>query len=67
MKVVVDRELCQTHAACTGDAPDVFDLRDGELVILQEHPPESLREDVETAAKYCPTGAISIVEDDADA
>jgi ferredoxin len=32
----------------------------GYLTILQEQPPEELRERVELAVKYCPTGAISL-------
>ncbi|HEY6881071.1 MAG TPA: ferredoxin [Polyangiales bacterium] len=61
MKIVIDWDLCQGHANCTGDAPEVFRVDDdGKLHVLIEEPPESMREAVETAARYCPTGAISI-------
>jgi len=44
-----------------GEAPEVFKVDDdGMLTLLQEEPPERLREKVELAAKYCPTGAILI-------
>jgi ferredoxin len=44
-----------------GEAPEVFKVDDnGFLAILQDHPPEALREKVELAVKYCPTGAISV-------
>ena len=61
MKIVIDWELCQGHANCTGDAPEVFHVDDdGKLHLLLESPEESLRPGVELAARYCPTGAISI-------
>ena len=42
MKVVVDRDLCQGHAACEGEAPEVFSVsKKGELTVLQPEPPES--------------------------
>ncbi len=64
MRIVVDRDLCQGHAACEGEAPEVFSVsKKGELTILQPEPPESLRAAVELAVKYCPTHALSIEED----
>jgi ferredoxin len=61
MKIVVDFDLCQSHALCTQAAPEVFEVRDdGFLYILQETPPESLRGKVKKAASECPTGAITI-------
>ena len=45
-------------------APEVFHVDDDdELHLLQEHPPESLREVVERAVNACPKGALSIVEE----
>jgi len=61
MRIKVDFDLCQGHANCMGEAPDVFQVDDnGFLNILQEEPPEALREKVELAVKYCPTGAIRL-------
>jgi len=61
MKIVMDYDLCQGHATCMGEAPEVFKVDDdGMLTVLQEEPPEELRTKVEAAAKYCPTGAITI-------
>ena len=37
---------------------------DGYLYVLDEHPPEALRERLREAVNGCPTGAISIVEDE---
>ena len=61
MKIVIDWDLCQGHANCTGDAPEVFEVdADGKLHVLIEAPGEALREGVQNAVRYCPTGAISI-------
>lgn len=64
MRIVVDRDLCQGHGACEGEAPEVFSVsKQGELTIVQPEPPEDLRPKVELAVKYCPTHALSIEED----
>jgi sterol 14-demethylase len=65
VRIVVDRDLCQGHAACEGEAPDVFSVsKKGELTILQPEPPEELRPAVEAAVKYCPTHALTLIEED---
>ena len=66
MKVVVDYDVCASNAVCMGIAPEVFEVRDdGFLYILDEHPKgEELTKKVRMAANNCPTGAISIEEDD---
>jgi sterol 14-demethylase len=67
MKVVVDRDLCQGHAACEGEAPEVFSVsKKGDLTILLPEPPEELRSAVALAVKYCPTHALSIIETEED-
>jgi len=61
MKIVIDWDLCQGHANCTGDAPEVFHVDDeGKLHVLVSEPSEDLRPKVELAVRYCPTGAIRI-------
>ena len=63
-KVVVDRDLCQGHGVCEAEAPEVFSVsKKGELTVLAESPPDEQRELVELAVKYCPTHALTIVED----
>ncbi|HEX4338410.1 MAG TPA: ferredoxin [Polyangiaceae bacterium] len=64
LRVIVDRQLCQGHGVCMSEAPEVFEVgRDGKLKLLNERPPEALREQLDEAVKYCPTGALSIVEE----
>ena len=64
-RLVVDSDLCQGHAVCEGEAPEVFAVdAHAQLTVLQPQPPIGSREAVELAVKYCPTGALSIVETD---
>jgi len=68
MRIEADLDLCQGHAACEMEAPDVFAVpRRGKVSILDSAPPESLRGDVENAVRYCPTQALRIVADRRDA
>jgi ferredoxin len=44
-----------------GLAPEVFEVRDDDLLyVLDENPPEELREKVLAAVRTCPKNAISI-------
>jgi len=64
MRIVVDYDLCQGHAACEGEAPEVFAVsKKGELTVLDPNPPEEQRAAVQLAVKYCPTHALRIEED----
>ena len=64
MRVVVDFDLCESNALCMGILPQVFEVRDDDLLyVLDEHPPEELREKVMEAVRTCPKNAISLQED----
>ena len=64
MRVVVDRGLCKGHGVCMEEAPEVFHVaRDGTMTLLVAEPPEDQRRKVEEAVKYCPTGALAILEE----
>ena len=65
MKVLADLDLCQGHQMCQGEAPDVFDFDEDadQVVVLKEHPDESLRPQVMDAVKYCPAMALAIEEE----
>ena len=63
MKVVVDFDLCESNALCMAAAPEVFEVRDDDfLYVLDEEPPEALRDKVVAASKACPKVAITIVD-----
>ncbi len=62
-RIVVDRDLCQGHGVCEGEAPNVFVVsKAGELTVLDERPGGDRRA-IEAAVKYCPTHALRIVEE----
>lgn len=64
MRIVVDRGLCQGHGVCETEAPEVFATpKQGQVDVLDETPPKELRAKVQLAVKYCPTHALTIVED----
>jgi ferredoxin len=61
MRVVVDFDKCVSNAVCMGLVPEVFEVRDdGFLYVLQDEPPEELRDKVQSAERSCPTQAITI-------
>jgi ferredoxin len=63
VRVVVNFDLCESNAMCMSSAPEVFEVRDDDvLYVLQAEPPEELREKVEAAARACPKMAITIVD-----
>lgn len=67
MRIVVDLDLCQGHAVCQAEAPGIFTVpKRGQVEILDPTPGPGRREDVANAIRYCPTQALSLVEDEAD-
>lgn len=65
MTVSVDRDLCQGHAACEGECPEVF-RADGPgrtVRVLIDEPPPELHDKVRSAARYCPNQVISLHEE----
>jgi sterol 14-demethylase len=59
MLVTLDRDLCQGHAVCASEAPEVFKLDDtGKVTALLEEVPPELQLKVRQAQKFCPTRAI---------
>ena len=60
-RVVVDFDKCESNALCMGVAPEVFEVREDDfLYVLQEQPPDELRDKCNEAARVCPKQAITI-------
>jgi len=60
-QITIDRELCQGHATCMAEAPELFHVDEaGNLTVLQENPPLDLLNKARQAEKYCPAKAIKI-------
>jgi sterol 14-demethylase len=63
LKVVLDRDLCQGHGVCVGEAPEVFRLAaDGKVELTGAELTGELHGKVRAAAKYCPTRTIRLEE-----
>lgn len=65
MKVTVDEGKCCGAGTCVLLAPDVFDQRDedGIVILLDERPGTELHSIVREAASVCPGAAILVSED----
>lgn len=64
MKVLIDQDKCVAAGQCVAAAPEVFDQRDedGVVVLLNESPPDDQADAVREAAAVCPALAIHIEE-----
>jgi ferredoxin len=64
MKVTIDHSLCEGHARCMEEAPEVFEVRDDDrsYTLVDVVPAEHLAR-VQRAISVCPRAAISIAED----
>jgi sterol 14-demethylase len=63
LRIALDRDLCQGHAVCVGEAPEVFKIgEDGKVALVSEHPDASLRDKALAATLYCPTRAIRLTD-----
>ena len=60
MRITADLDLCQGHAMCVLEAPDVFAVEE-QVRILDEHPTDV--DAVRAAVRYCPTMALTLTED----
>ena len=64
MKVIVDQNICASSGNCVMNAPEVFDQRDddGVVILLNESPSAEDAEGARRAAAACPALAIHIEE-----
>ena len=62
MDISIDFDKCCGAGQCVLAAPEVFDQRDedGIVVLLDENPPESEYGNVRQAAAVCPAAAIEV-------
>jgi ferredoxin len=62
-RVVVDEDLCQGHAMCQLEAPDVFSVPKRGTVAVVGEVTDTTIEGVRLAVRQCPTGALELQED----
>jgi ferredoxin len=62
MHLRLDADLCQAYGNCLLAAPELFELTETMTVvrILDEHPDESIRAQVEEAVLSCPMQALTL-------
>ncbi|BBZ20832.1 ferredoxin [Mycolicibacterium gadium] len=60
MKVMVDLDTCDGNGVCMSICHEVFDVQEDGLHVLQDHPSDDLRHQLEGAAVSCPTQAITV-------
>jgi ferredoxin len=62
MRVAVDQDRCISAGQCVAAAPDVFDQRDedGVVVLVKATPDAAEEDDVRQAAAVCPALAIQV-------
>ena len=65
MTVRVDTTKCSGIGMCEMTAPAVFEVGDdGQVMVLDAHPGAAELDAVREAISNCPTGALSMVEED---
>ena len=64
MRIAVDWNRCESNGLCVAAAPNLFKLLDDDsLLVLNEQPDDSQRDQALSAVRACPTQAISIVDE----
>jgi ferredoxin len=63
MRIEADLDLCQGHAMCELEAPEIFTVpRKGKVQVTDPAPGAEARAAVEAAVRYCPTQALRLVD-----
>lgn len=61
MRVHATKDTCAVASLCVYRVPQVFSQdEDGQVEVLDPNPPESLRPEVLSAARACPTRSIHV-------
>jgi ferredoxin len=63
MRVVVDYDRCESNGLCMALAPEVFEIRDDDVMyLLVDEPSEASMAKVREAVRMCPKQALTLVE-----
>jgi len=68
MRIEADREVCVGAGMCALTAPRVFDqdIEEGRVVLLNDRPRPEDVEAARQAVSLCPSGALSLQEDETE-
>lgn len=63
LRITVDEDRCVAAGHCVVSAPEIFDQRetDGVVVLLDPRPPAAAHDTVREAALLCPASVIRVV------
>jgi ferredoxin len=63
LRITVDEDRCVAAGHCVVSAPEIFDQReeDGVVVLLEPQPPAAAHDTVRQAALLCPAAVIRVV------
>ena len=64
MRIEADLDLCQGHAMCELEAPQVFEVPVDRVTVLTPEPAEEHLDAVRRAIRYCPTQALRLADRD---
>jgi ferredoxin len=60
-RIIVDRDLCESNAICTGFVPQRLSLDDGDVLAVSAEPlTPDLAPAAELAVQACPRSALSL-------
>jgi len=59
MKAVVDKDLCTGCGICEDTCPEVFEIKDGIVVVKVSKVPDDLIDSCKEASDDCPVEAIT--------
>ena len=63
MRVVVDYDRCESNGLCMALAPEVFEIRDDDMMyLLVDDPAERSEAKVREAVRTCPKQALSLLD-----
>lgn len=63
MKISADRERCEGHGVCVGQAPGLLDLDDDDIVVVLEAGEDLTEQNLakaRVAAEACPVAALTV-------
>jgi ferredoxin len=64
MRIVVDRDLCESNAVCVRTAPDMFRIDESNAMrLLVERPSADQLEKAKVAVRRCPRRALTLVDE----
>ena len=65
LHIALDLDVCQGHAVCVNEAPEVFYLDDetGKVAVHTDRPDPKHNDAVRAAADYCPQRTIQLEEE----